>query len=780
MVVQRVDAAILTNDQLIPDAFGEITGSELGILSDGSFLCFNINSKCYNKESFVQKGFEWSDTKITFGVPGDIPISGSIIVYNTGKKSVCVGTRCTIQDTILELARLSYRIKPLIRSVNPLMWVRDGTIAIKGAGFGEATGSVLFDDLNASVAQWSDKELNVRAPADGIVKRITIQSPNGTRTVFDLFSYLDQIQAGRAWSLLGNGAVTVAVIDDGVYVNHPALKSSIWKNPKEQAGNAKDDDGNGYIDDVYGYNFIKGNASVDPTGSHGTRVASIILSTAQSGMAGTRSSVRIMPLVVADANGVIPTKESVIKAIKYAADNGANIINASFGSGGTIGYASEYDEAIQYAFTKGAIVVAAAGNDDLLSKDGTDLNVVPQSPVCNNKKRFLLLGVAALDNTDSQSEGMVRARWSSYGSNCVSLAAPGVRIPGAVPPEYSSDRNSYYDQSSGTSFATPIVAGVAAMMKATHPTMPHWEIMSRIVGSADSLDVANRGFEHAIGGRVNAFKSLAAGGMEASVGDIEPFQSIPEGTVRVTIKQYTSNNSLRLVNEQIAIPLNPSHITPLAADTFEVTIPSDAPEGNYRIAVVGESGTALAASSMQLTINRPPQQSVQVPLIPVQQPAQPLSLQPSVEALPIAHVSVVQQPSSIDAAFSQKMKGKILLQVEEQGQAWYVNSIDAKRYYLKDGSAAFELLRRFGTGISAADLAKLPIEGSKSIKKNSLRDRLKGKIVLDVQHHGQAWYVNPKDGLRYYLKNGDEAYRIMRQLSLGISNANLNKIPIGQ
>jgi len=770
------DAAILTNDELVPNASGEITGSQFGTLSDGSFVCFNINTKCFNKDSFAQKGFEWSDGKIIFGVPGDIPISGSIMVYNIGKKSVCAGTRCTIQDTVLELARLSYRIKPLVRSVNPLMWSRNGDVVIRGAGFGEATGVVLFDDLTASATQWSDKEINVRAPADGIVKRITIQSPNGTRAFFDVFSYLDQIQTPRAWSLLGDGKVTVAVIDDGVYLNHPALKSFIWKNPKEQPGNAKDDDGNGYIDDVYGYNFIKETASVDPNGSHGTRVASIILSTAQSGMAGNRSSISIMPLVVADSQGTIPSKESVIKAIKYAADNGADIINASFGSGGTIGYASEYDSAIQYAFDRGSIVVAAAGNDDQLSKDGADLNVVPQSPVCNNKRRLLLLGVAALDNTDASSDGSARARWSSYGSNCVSIAAPGVRIPGAVPPQYSVDRNSYYEQSSGTSFATPIVAGVAAMMKATYPMMPHWEIMNRIIGSADSVEAANRGSEHAIGGKVNAFRALSASGMETSIGAVEPLQVSPGEKVRITIRQHTSKNILRLFNERTAIPLSPSSITPLAADTFEVIVPQDVAKDSYRFAVVSESGTQLAASDMRLELfaSAPP------PPVQIQEPIQPIQIQPPIVTQPMSEVSFLSPASPIDAVFSLKMKGRILLQVEEQGRAWYVNPADAKRYYLRDGRAAFDLLRRFGLGIRATDLATLPKEGSKVLQQSALQKRLKGKIVLDIQGHGEAWYINPKDGLRYYLKNGEEAYRIMRQLSLGISNANIGKITIGQ
>ncbi|PIT93709.1 hypothetical protein COU00_02705, partial [Candidatus Falkowbacteria bacterium CG10_big_fil_rev_8_21_14_0_10_43_11] len=186
----------------------------------------------------------------------------------------------------------------------------------------------------------------------------------------------------------------------------------------------------------------------------------------------------------------------------------------------------------------------------------------------------------------------------------------------------------------------------------------------------------------------------------------------------------------------------------------------------------------------------------------------------------------------IDKNLTARVSGKILLQVENHGEAWYVDPISQKRYYLKDGAAAYEALRKFGLGITNANLAKIPVGieekfedvdtdgdgladkleeglgtdkakqdtdgdgvndyeeiinnatnplGSGNIYYNtSLINRLKGRIVLQVESRGEAWYINPADGRRYYLKDGAAAYQIMRFLSLGITNENVRKIDIGE
>jgi hypothetical protein len=129
-------------------------------------------------------------------------------------------------------------------------------------------------------------------------------------------------------------------------------------------------------------------------------------------------------------------------------------------------------------------------------------------------------------------------------------------------------------------------------------------------------------------------------------------------------------------------------------------------------------------------------------------------------------------------------KGYILLQVQERGEAWYVNPTDFKRYYMKDGGVAYEMMRSFGLGITDADLAGIPsvvdttaMNNSASIcSSNSTAARLKGKILLQVQQHGEAWYIYPKTCRRIYLKDGAAAYEIMRYLGLGITNSDLSKL----
>ncbi len=117
-----------------------------------------------------------------------------------------------------------------------------------------------------------------------------------------------------------------------------------------------------------------------------------------------------------------------------------------------------------------------------------------------------------------------------------------------------------------------------------------------------------------------------------------------------------------------------------------------------------------------------------------------------------------------------RLKGYILLQVENNGEAWYVNPVNSFRYFLKDGDTAYNVMRNMGLGISNANLEKL------KAKEKTLIDRLKGRIVLQVEKNGEAFYVNPQTGVLSYLKNGLEAYNVMRNLSLGIKNDDLNKI----
>jgi len=128
---------------------------------------------------------------------------------------------------------------------------------------------------------------------------------------------------------------------------------------------------------------------------------------------------------------------------------------------------------------------------------------------------------------------------------------------------------------------------------------------------------------------------------------------------------------------------------------------------------------------------------------------------------------------------AQQLSGRILLQVESYGRAWYVDPIGKERYYLQDGNMAYEIMRNMSLGITNADFAKIPTaRGQKANSK--LVNRLLGRILLQVEKNGEAWYVNPTDGIRYYLKDGQAAYELMRKFALGITNENLAKIPMNK
>ena len=145
-------------------------------------------------------------------------------------------------------------------------------------------------------------------------------------------------------------------------------------------------------------------------------------------------------------------------------------------------------------------------------------------------------------------------------------------------------------------------------------------------------------------------------------------------------------------------------------------------------------------------------------------------------------------PSLYDAKLQTRLKGSILLQTEEHGEAWYVNPSDSLRYYMANGAVAYQMMRSFSLGISDSDLATIPsvantdeMNAAKSVcKTNKTANRLRGYILLQVEQHGEAWYIDPDTCNRIYMKDGDVAYEIMRYLSLGITNTDLTKLPSGE
>ena len=132
-----------------------------------------------------------------------------------------------------------------------------------------------------------------------------------------------------------------------------------------------------------------------------------------------------------------------------------------------------------------------------------------------------------------------------------------------------------------------------------------------------------------------------------------------------------------------------------------------------------------------------------------------------------------------DPIFTDKVKGKIFIQTEGRGEAWYVSPKNGKKYPLGKPADAFATIKKLGMGISNADLAKIPRNGTKDKGNQAMMNRLKGKILIQVQSKGEAWYVHPITGKRYFLGRPADAFKLIKSLGIGINNANLNKVSTG-
>ena len=270
----------------------------------------------------------------------------------------------------------------------------------------------------------------------------------------------DLVKAPEAWAhgYTGKGVV-VAVVDTGVDYNHEDLKNNIWTNSKEIPGNGIDDDGNGYVDDNYGWNFAdKNNNTLDNNG-HGTHVSGTIAGENNNyGVTGIAYDAKIMPVKVLDESGS-GSYTSIAKGIRYAVNNGANVINLSLGGAYSI---PTLESAIDYASSKGVIVVMAAGNDGGSS---------PDYPASYASKSGIAVG--AVDRNNNLADFSNRS-----GTNQISyVTAPGVKV-------YSSVPNNQYATYSGTSMAAPHVAGVVALMLSANSKLTDAQVREIVADTA--------------------------------------------------------------------------------------------------------------------------------------------------------------------------------------------------------------------------------------------------------------------------------------------------------
>jgi subtilisin family serine protease len=297
------------------------------------------------------------------------------------------------------------------------------------------------------------------------------------------------IDAPEAWDVsTGSRNVLVAVIDTGVDYTHEDLRDNMWRNPGEtgdgKENNGIDDDNNGYVDDVHGWDFVSDDNDPMDDNQHGSHVAGTIAAVGDNGVGvvGVNWSASVMALKFLDANGSGSASDA-IDAILYAANNGARIENNSWGGGG---YSQALQDAIEYARDRNVLFVAAAGNE------GNDNDRSPSYPASYEVSN--VLSVAASDRNDQL------ASFSNTGATSVDLAAPGVEILSTTP----GDR---YQTFSGTSMATPHASGAAALVMARFPGIDQRHVLVRLASSVDRKPAFDG--RTVTGGRLNVHRALS-------------------------------------------------------------------------------------------------------------------------------------------------------------------------------------------------------------------------------------------------------------------------------
>jgi thermitase len=393
------------------------------------------------------------------------------------------------------------------------------------------------------------------------------------------------VDAPEAWNTgTGTPGTVVAVIDEGVDVSHPDLRNNIWRNPGEVPGNGVDDDGNGYVDDVNGWDFTNDDASVydpdpiDGSGDeHGTHVAGTIAAEGNNGtgITGVNWKAQVMALKFLGPNS--GSTVDAVEAINYAAANGADVSNNSWGYVGAP--SRTLRDAIARADNAGHLFVAAAGNggpDGVGDDNDADPNNSNYPSSFTNPN---IISVAATDNRDRL------ASFSNFGATSVDLAAPGVNVASTLP-------GNTYGFYSGTSMATPHVAGVATLLKSQQPALDDAQLKARIIDGVDPV----AGLEGSVltGGRLNAANALPAG-------------TNADNAVDNAVDNGTDNEAADSIDPTVS-QVSPSR-TRDRTPRIAATVRDDQPgltQGDITLAVDGQEeqgGFAYDASTGRLTFD---------------------------------------------------------------------------------------------------------------------------------------------------------------------------------
>ncbi|MBT3982162.1 MAG: S8 family serine peptidase [Bacteriovoracaceae bacterium] len=293
------------------------------------------------------------------------------------------------------------------------------------------------------------------------------------------------INAEKAWTLSkGSDNVVIAIIDTGLDYKHPDLARNVWVNSAEASGTAGvDDDGNGLIDDIHGYDFINDDGDPDDDQGHGTHCAGVIGAIHDNGIGGkgVMDRVKIMPLKFLSSAG-FGTLEAAIKAVDYATKMGATLTSNSWGGGEK---SDLLFESIKRAQAADILFIAASGN---AKNDNDKWGTFPASYKLDN-----IITVAAYDGYGK------RAGFSNYGKTSVHVSAPGVKI-------LSTFKGGRYKKLSGTSMATPHVSGAIGLLLSLYPHLTAAQVKKRVI--ATSKEVVKLKDVSESGGRMDAYRLL--------------------------------------------------------------------------------------------------------------------------------------------------------------------------------------------------------------------------------------------------------------------------------
>jgi subtilisin family serine protease/photosystem II stability/assembly factor-like uncharacterized protein len=306
---------------------------------------------------------------------------------------------------------------------------------------------------------------------------------------------ITMLKLKEAWDVTkGDSTIIIGDVDTGVDWTHQDLSRAVflnkgeWGTSGELSNNGKDDDGDGYVDNWHGWDFVGSgtaqnplpdNDPMDGTLGHGTNTSSCAAATADNslGIAGTSFRSKVMPIKVASDNSAGLSEG--YDGIKYAADHGCKVINCSWG--GTGGFSQAMQDFVDYAFSKGALIVASAGNDTLNN------DITPHFPSSLNH----VLNVSSVEQDGNPSS------WATYGTS-VHVYAPGKSI-------FMAQKGGGYLTADGTSFSAPITAGVAALVMSVHPEWTPDQVAAQIRVTSDPFTGGRSARRY---GRVNAYKAV--------------------------------------------------------------------------------------------------------------------------------------------------------------------------------------------------------------------------------------------------------------------------------